>query len=81
MSICYIINDDTHTPLRYYAGVRDVGVAWSALLPDPAHGARRPSWRFVEAAGLGRLGASPGTFKLHVDIHIHVCRGLSMLLC
>ena len=76
MSICYIINDDTHTPLRYYAGVRDVGVAWSALLPDPAHGARRPSWRFVEAAGLGRLGASPGTFQLHVDIHVHVCRAL-----
>ena len=76
MSVCFIINNDTLTLLRYDAGVRDVSAAWSALLPDLAHGARRPSWRLVEAAGVGRLGASPGTFQLHVDIHVHVCRAL-----
>ena len=41
-------------------GVRHVGAAWPALLPDPTHGARRPARRLLEAARLRRLGSPPG---------------------
>lgn len=46
------------------AGVRGVGVARTALLPDPAHGAHGPPWRDLETARLRCLRASTGYIYL-----------------
>lgn len=45
------------------AGVRRVGAARAALLPDPAHGAHGPARRHLETARLRRLRTSTG--KIH----------------
>lgn len=42
------------------AGVRGVGAARPALLPDPAHGAHGPARWHMETARLGRLCTSTG---------------------
>lgn len=49
------------------AGVRGVGAARTALLPDPAHGAHGPARRHLEAARLRRLRPSSGKLQLQLN--------------
>lgn len=50
------------------AGVRGVGAARPALLPDPAYGAHGPPRGHLETAWIRRLCSPTGSFTFNINI-------------